>query len=61
MHGGKRPGSGRKPDAGQPRAHRIDVRVSEAELAELLDAAGTEPLTTWLRTAGLAAARTGHR
>lgn len=56
-HGGRRPNAGRPPDSGQPRTNRIDIRVSEQELAELLDAAGQEPLTGWIRERALEAAR----
>ncbi len=56
-HGGRRPGAGRPPPAGARRVHRLALVLSDAELAELTAASGEAPLSTWLREAGLAAAR----
>ena len=51
--------SGRPPVTGQTRKHRIEVRVSEQEKAELLGALGTDQtLSDLLRDSALTAVRT---
>lgn len=57
MRGGKRPGSGRPAEAGEPRRELCRVPLTSAELAELLDAAGDMPLAKWVRERALDAAR----
>lgn len=52
---------GRPPAAGVPRRERIEVRVTEAEKAELVGSlAEGETLSDRLRNAGLEAARAGE-
>lgn len=56
--GGRRPGSGRKPEADAPREHIARVPLSPAEHAELTGALGPkQTLAGFLRDEGLAAAR----
>jgi hypothetical protein len=38
-NGGRRPGAGRKPEAGTARLHRMTVKLADEELAEVLAAA----------------------
>lgn len=51
------PGAGRKPDLDTARTIRLELRLHEAEDAELRVAAGESPLGTWIREQALAAAR----
>jgi hypothetical protein len=48
--GGPRPGSGRKPAAGQPRVHRVEFRLAEHELAEVSAAVPEGTLSDLCRT-----------
>lgn len=57
-HGGDRKGAGRKPRAGTPAKYVAQVPLTEAEHAEMLDAAGDRPLAAWIREAALAWGRT---
>lgn len=56
-HGGHRPGAGRQPPAGERRTEMARVPLSPAEKAELLDAAGDQPLAEFIREAALSSAR----
>lgn len=56
-HGGRREGAGRKPELGETRTVRLELKLAESELAELLGAAGDTKLATWVREAALTAAR----
>lgn len=60
--GGRRAGSGRKPVAGQRQTERIGLTLTEAELAEILDAVPKgRPAGRWIVAAALKQARRRRR
>jgi hypothetical protein len=57
-HGGPRPGSGQPPVAGQPQSERVNLRLTEAELAEISAAIPEdEAMGRWIVGAALSRAR----
>lgn len=52
-----RPGAGRPPVRATAQTERLHLRLTEAELAEIRDAAGEEPLGPWVVEAALRRAR----
>lgn len=56
--GGRRPGAGRPPLAGTPQTERIELRLPEAEYAEILSAVPEgQPVGQWIIDAALMRAR----
>jgi hypothetical protein len=54
-----RRGAGQPPVRGTKQTERLHLKLTEAELAEIQDAAGDEPLGPWIVEAALRRARGG--
>lgn len=60
-HGGRRPGAGQPPIAGQPQTERISLKLTEAERAEIEAAVPDgHPVGRWIVDAALIRARSGR-